>query len=152
VEHHVELKQVPATPLLVVRRRAVRSQLSTMVPEACGEVWKFVRASGIRSAGRHVAVYLNDRIDLEVGVEVGSDATGSDKVVLSGTPAGTVATTTHFGPYGQLGQAHDALQHWCAANHHRLAGPCWEVYGHWQSDWDHDPSKIRTEVFYLLTV
>jgi hypothetical protein len=31
-----------------------------------------------------------------------------------------------------------------------LAGPNWEVYGHWQDEWNSDPSKIRTDVFYLL--
>ena len=31
-----------------------------------------------------------------------------------------------------------------------LAGPNWEIYGHWQEDWNEDPAKIRTEVFYLL--
>jgi hypothetical protein len=31
-----------------------------------------------------------------------------------------------------------------------LAGPNWEVYGHWTDEWNSDPAKIRTDVFYLL--
>jgi effector-binding domain-containing protein len=56
----------------------------------------------------------------------------------------------HFGPYQQLGAAHAAIQQWCVANRRRLAGPQWEVYGHWQSEWDGAPSLIRTDVFYQL--
>ena len=29
-------------------------------------------------------------------------------------------------------------------------GPSWEIYGHWRDEWNRDPSKIRTDVFYLL--
>jgi hypothetical protein len=32
-----------------------------------------------------------------------------------------------------------------------IAGPNWEVYGHWQPEWDADPSLIRTDVFYQVT-
>lgn len=137
---------MPATPLLVVRRRATQSQLSTVVPQACGVVSDFVRRSGIGSAGRNVAVYLNADIDLEVGVEVGADAAGGGDVFRSATPAGLVATTAHIGPYARLGEAHGAVLRWCRDHHHRLAGPSWEVYGHWRDD----PQQVRTDVFYLL--
>ena len=73
------------------------------------------------------------------------------EVVGSATPGGLVAAATHFGPYSGLGGAHDAVRQWCAANHRQLAGPSWEIYGHWEEAWNADPSRIRTDVFYLLT-
>ena len=69
----------------------------------------------------------------------------------STTPAGEVATVTHFGPYAHLGDAHAAIRKWCAANQRTAAGPNWEVYGHWLPEWNEDASRIRTDVFYLLT-
>jgi effector-binding domain-containing protein len=66
------------------------------------------------------------------------------------TPAGLVASVTHLGPYAGLRAAHDALHDWCKTERRQLAGPSWEIYGHWQSEWDADPSRIRTDVFYLL--
>lgn len=146
MDYRVELKHVATTPLLVVRLRAAQPQLSTVVPHACGVVWDFVRRSRIDSAGRHVAVYLNANIDLEVGVEVGADAAGGGDVFPSATPAGPVATTAHIGPYARLNEAHGAVLQWCATHHHRLAGLSWEVYGHWNDD----PRQLRTDVFYLL--
>lgn len=135
-----------ATPLLVVHRRATRPDLATIVPEACGVVWDFVRRSGVASAGRHVAVYRNATIDLEVGAEVGADAVGGGDVVRSATPAGPVATTAHFGDYARLHEAHAAILRWCADHRHRLAGPSWEVYGHMGDG----PEAPRTDVYYLL--
>jgi effector-binding domain-containing protein len=136
-------------PLAVVRRRAARHELSRVVPEACGIVWSAIKARQIRG-GRHVAIYFDDAINLEVGVEVDAPFTGDGEVIASALPTGRVATSTHYGPYSGLGGAYRAIHDWCAANGQASAGICWEIYGHWQSDWDVDPSKIRTDVFVLL--
>jgi effector-binding domain-containing protein len=120
------------------------------VPECCGLVWNVVRAQQT-PAGRHVAIYWDGSIRLEVGVELHGPFVEDGEVVRSATPAGAVASTTHFGPYGGLGAAHEAVRQWCRSGSHRLAGPNWEIYGHWRSEWDADPSQIRTDVYYLLS-
>jgi hypothetical protein len=112
------------------------------------------RAGGIRSAGlprpgRHVALYLEGG-SVEVGAEVSERFLGNDRVHYSQLPAGRVATTTHFGPYTRLGEAHSEIRRWCAKLGHRLSGVCWEIYGHWEESWNTDPSRIRTDVFHLL--
>jgi len=58
--------------------------------------------------------------------------------------AGRLCIGAH--PHHQLGGAHDAVQVWCRANNHPITGLSWEVYG----DWEEDPQKLQTEVFYLL--
>ncbi len=150
VEYHIRCEQLGSRPLAVVRRRASPGELSTVVPDACGAVWGFIRSQQITGAGRHVAVYLDGQIDLEVGVELDAPFAGSGEVVGSGTPAGLVATTTHYGPYGLLSNAHQAILRWCGDNGQTPAGPNWEIYGHWQDQWNSDPTRICTEVFYLL--
>jgi effector-binding domain-containing protein len=150
MEYDVRLEQQSSHPLAVVRRRASVHQLSQVVPDACGTVWGVVCAQHVSGAGRHVAVYLDDQINLEVGVELAAPFANHSEVVGSATPAGLVATTTHFGPYGQLHQAHEAIRLWCRNNSHTLAGPNWEIYGHWKDEWNNDPTKICTDVFYLL--
>jgi effector-binding domain-containing protein len=146
----VQLEHCSGGPLAVVRRRAKSSELARVVPLACGTVWNVVRSQRITGAGRHVALYLDDEINLEVGVELATPFAGHGEVVSSAIPAGTVATTVHFGPYGRLGEAHQAIRQWCAQNGHVLAGTCWEIYGHWVNEWNKDPSRIRTDVLYLL--
>src|SRR5262249_13096672 len=126
------------------------AELSKVVPEACGTVWNALRAQKIAGAGRHVALYLDCEINLEVGVELDAPFAGCGEVVPSTLPTGPVATAVHFGPYGQLGAAHQAIHQWCAQQGHSLAGPSWEIYGHWLPEWDDDPAKIRTDVYYLL--
>ncbi len=147
--YEVQLTQVSSIPVAVVRRQAHASALSRLVPEGCGLVWSFLRSKQLKG-GRNVAIYWDGSIRLEVGVECDQPVPDGGEIVLSATPAGPAATVTHFGPYQRLGAAHDAIHQWCAAHQQRLAGPSWEIYGHWESDWDRDPSRIRTDIFYLL--
>ncbi len=149
--HDVKVEQRGGRPLAVVRRLASQQQLSQVVPDACGTVWKVLRAAQVSGAGRHVAVYLDGQMNLEVGVELDTPFAGQGEVVPSTTPAGLVANATHYGPYGRLHEAHDAIHQWCRAHGYTPAGPSWEIYGHWKDEWNTDPSKICTEVCYLVT-
>jgi effector-binding domain-containing protein len=146
----IQVRRLESLPVAVIRRQARPADLSRVVPECCGLVWNVVRAQKAK-AGRHVAIYWDGSIRLEVGIELQAPFSDQGEVVRSATPAGVVATTTHFGPYAGLGAAHDAVHQFCSANHHRLAGPSWEIYGHWKPEWDADPSCIRTDIYYLLS-
>jgi hypothetical protein len=150
MEYEVNRLEHTRRPLAVVRRRAASHELSRVVPDACGLVWGVLRSQQISGAGRHVAVYLDCQINLEVGVELDAPFAGCGEVVASGTPPGLVATTTHYGPYGNLHLAHDAIRRCCGRHEETLAGPNWEIYGHWKDEWNTDPTKICADVFYLL--
>jgi effector-binding domain-containing protein len=153
MSYTVRVERVIGQPIAVVRRRVAPSELSKVVPEACGLVWGVIKAAEVKDAGRHVTVYRDagDRLlDIEVGVEVGTPFPGRGEVVGSVTSAGDAAMVTHFGPYQKLGEAHQAIRQWCGAQGRTLAGTHWELYGHWLDEWNTDPSKIRTDIFYLL--
>jgi effector-binding domain-containing protein len=151
MQYNVRLENITGTrPLAVVRRRANLRDLPKIVPDACGLVWGVIRAQKIAGADRHVALYLDDQINLEVGVELDAPFAGHGDVAGSLLPAGPVATAVHFGPYNKLAEAHQAIRDWCLNHGYTLAGPNWEIYGHWDNAWNTDPSKIHTDVFYLL--
>ncbi|HEV8409203.1 MAG TPA: GyrI-like domain-containing protein [Gemmatimonadaceae bacterium] len=149
MSYAVMAKHVPATPILTVRRRAHQSDLPRLVPELCGLVWKYAKATGAPSPGRHVVVYRNwkdGEMDVEIGVEVGAGAAGAGEIALGALPTGTAATVTHLGSYAVLGNANTAIREWCKANGRELTGTSWEIYGHMGPD----PPGARTDVFYLL--
>ena len=146
----VRLAHRPSTALAVVRRQAHQTELCRLVPELCGRVWNALKAQHARG-GRHIAVYWDGMITVEAGVELPGAFTDTNDVVHSATPAGLVASTTHFGPYAGLAAAHNAVRRWCEAQGHTLAGPSWEIYGHWSPEWNADPSRIETEVCWLVS-
>jgi len=150
MDQEVRIEHVESLPLAVVKRRVHQSQLSKVVPECCGIVWNVLKAHGVTGAGRNVALYLDGQMNIEVGVEIGDSFAGAGEVSRSATPSGTVAIATHLGPYQRLHEAHDAIHDWCARHGRALAGPSWEIYGHWKDEWNRDPSQIRTDIVYLL--
>jgi effector-binding domain-containing protein len=150
MRYHIELTHSEAVHSAVIRGRVQPKDLSQFVPAACGEVWSFIRSLGLPRPGRHLALYLDTQGSIEVGAEVSEPFVGNDRVHCSQLPSGRVAMTIHFGPYARLSEAHSEIRQWCAEHGHRLSGISWELYGHWDESWNADPSKIRTEVFYLL--
>ena len=146
MSYQVKVLQLAPRPVAVVRLRASQRELARVIPQTCGEVWEFIRAAKIPHAGRHVAIYLDGEINIECGVELAAGFSSDGHVVASATPSGLVATTIHMGPYQKLGDAHRAIVKWCVDHRVEVAGPNWEIYGHWNDD----PVQLRTDVFYLL--
>ena len=147
--YDVQFLSVPETITAVVRRCARQNELSSVVPKACGEVWNYVKATGLKG-GRHIAYYVcgdANGLNVEIGVELPEPfESDGGELVCSKTPAGNVATTVHIGPYNLLGNAHSAVLAECRAKDLTLAGPSWEIYGHWTDN----PRELRTDVFYLI--
>jgi effector-binding domain-containing protein len=146
MHNQVRQETVEPRPTAVVRRLASQDQLSKVIPEGCGEVWTFLRGSTEADTGLNMALYLDGAIHLECGVLVAQPFTDSGSVACSSTPGGRVATATHIGPYHLMGETHQAILDWCVAQGQTLAGPSWEIYGHWEDD----PAKLRTDIYYLV--
>ncbi len=142
----VEIIEVRAQPIAVIALRARQGELSRVVPAGCGEVWNYFHASGFKGGGRNIAVYLDGKINLEVGAEVTLPFAGNERIRLSSTPAGVAAHAVHLGPYDRLHEAHEAILSWCRTRDRSSAAPSWEVYGHWTDD----VTKLRTDVYYLV--
>ena len=147
--HTVELLHLASVPVAVVQRQVASSALSRVVPECCGLGWNALRAQQIKG-GRNVAIYWDSGIRLEAGVESSEPFTEAADLVYSATPSGPTIHAVHFGPYGSLTRTHSAIQQWAREHGHRLAGPSWEIYGHWLPEWNESPSGIRTDVFYQV--
>jgi len=149
MRYQIELTESKPIMTAVIRSRVAPQDLPRFVQAACGEVWSFARSAGLRRPGRHTSLYFEDGF-VEVGAEVSEPFTGNERIHCSQLPGGDVATTVHFGPYGNLKDAHAAIREWCTTQQRRFSGTCWEIYGHWEQSWNKDASKIRTDVFYLL--
>ncbi len=152
MRYDIKLTHSKPSHTAVVRGCVQPKDLAQFVPAACGEVWSFIRSAGLPRPGRHIALYRDAQGSVEVGAEVSEPFAGNDRVHCSQLPSGRVATTTHFGPYARLSQAHAKIRQWCAEHGHRPSKISWEIYGHWDESWNADPSKIRTDIFHLLQV
>ena len=148
----VSLIATAARPTFVVARQTTWSEFPSLWRSMLDEVYAVVKPAGAGRAGgdeerwQNVMLYKDDVPNVEVGVLASGPFSDAGNVISSALPAGVTAVATHRGPYAELDLTHRAVREWCAANGRRLAGPRWEIYGHWRED----PSDLETEVSYLL--
>lgn len=134
--------------LAAIRDGTTHERLSADIVRLLNEVWPVLREQGVRTE-HNVVVYRggdDDVLMVEIGVEVLSAFEDRGEVRHVSTPSGEVATTAHYGEYSDLGLAYAALERWCADHGRSPAGVNWEIYG----DWEDDPAKRRTDVYFLL--
>jgi effector-binding domain-containing protein len=145
----VSIVTVQRQLIAAARQRTTFQKIVQEIGKLLEAPWALIAAQpDLRTEGYNVAMYWDDRGDgsIEVGVQVVRRFEETALVVCSEMPGGYAATTTHYGEYSVLFPAHQAVRTWCERNGRRLAGPYWEVYGHWNDN----PAKRRTDVFYLL--
>lgn len=148
-EYPVRLEHAQPRSIAALRVRLPIREVPRRFADYLNQVYAVGRSGAIKLDGQNIFVYSGDA-DGEADVEFGVGAIESfapvGAVVHSATPSGVVATTTHWGDYARLGAAYDAVKAWCRSQGRSIAGPRWEVYGHWSDD----PAKRRTDIFYLL--
>ena len=145
----VIVKSVPPRGAAVVRDRLRWSELGSKLIPLLDRVYAVVRAGHVAQGGHNIFIYRDgtrEGVSVEVGVEVAAPFEAAGDVSYCETPAGDAAMTVHTGPYSGLGAAHEAVISWCRENDRARAGVWWEVYG----DWQEDPQKLQTEVYYAV--
>lgn len=143
----VRLAVVEPAKTAVVAATTSWPEFPALWGELLGEVWACLRAAGINRGCRNIMLYRDDVPNVEVGVLLDQPCPLTGRVVASALPAGTAATTTHRGPFSEVGTAHDAALAWCADHGHRPSRTRWEVYGP-HSD---NPDEQWVEVYWLLS-
>lgn len=148
---HYDVHEVIATarPVAGVHAQISRGRVAQEFGRHLEQVYAAGRAGAVDLDGHNVFIYRSATadqltVDFCVGVRAPFNAVGA--VTPLETPHGPAAMTTHWGDYGRLGDANAAIHAWCRANQRLIAGPSWEVYGHWHAD----PARLRTDVYYLL--
>jgi predicted transcriptional regulator YdeE len=147
VSYQVRTELTQPRALAAVRAVTTRQRLGTDIIALLDQVWPVLREQGART-GHNVVIYRPGAGELviDAGVEVPDGFTAGGALRRVDTPAGEAAAVTHYGDYADLAGAYAALEQWCTASGRQPAGTNWEVYG----DWDEDPAKRRTDVYFLL--
>jgi effector-binding domain-containing protein len=151
MKYDVVVETSQADLLAAVRAKVPISGIARAWKPALDQVWTFLKANGGLGPGHNLFLYhhpehRNEAMNIDFGVQVARRFEPEGDVRCIETPAGDVARTVHVGPYDRLGDAHNAIHAWCAANNRKIAEASWEIYG----DPNDDPALLETTIKYLL--
>jgi len=151
MKYDVVVETAQAELVAALRAKVPIGGIARAWKPALDQVWAFLRENGGLRPGHNLFLYhhaerRNEALNIDFGVQVARPFEREGNVQCVETPAGEVARTVHVGPYDQLGNAHDAIHAWCAANNRKIAQASWEIYG----DWHNDPALLETTIKYLL--
>jgi effector-binding domain-containing protein len=148
MSYEVRIERVDPRPLAAISTTTTHPRLGAEIVRLLDMIWPVLREQNVRT-GHNVVVYQGTdggTLRIDVGVEAFTEFAVRGEIRRTSTPSGEVATTAHHGEYSGLAPAYAALERRCRESGRRPAGVSWEVYG----DWDDDPARRRTDVFFLL--
>jgi AraC family transcriptional regulator len=158
MEYEISKKELPAQPVLVVRRRVRRAEIAATIAAELPRVFLYAQQRGFAIAGYPITRYLETSVGLvtlETGMRVTAhngkwtSAEGEGDVLAETLPGGLTTVTIHSGPYDQLPDAYAALEEWIVANGFQRGGAPWEAYLNDPGDYP-DPRDWKTEVYWPL--
>jgi AraC family transcriptional regulator len=146
----IERRHLPEQPILVVRLRPARHELSSAIAEGVGKVFTYAQTRGLALAGHPFTRYLSTGpglFTIEVGFRFADAVRGEGEVESGVLPGGPAVVGVHAGPYDQLGETYAAVERWSEKNGMHPSGPPWEWYI--TDPGEHpDPADWRTEVYW----
>jgi DNA-binding transcriptional MerR regulator/effector-binding domain-containing protein len=149
----VEYRSVPAATALAIIQSVSVAEFDDWVIGAFGELYRALRAAGVRPAGPSGALYPREFFEQERGdvvafVPVSDPApglAGDGRALITEIPAAELAIAVHQGSLGDLDQAYGALGTYVTAREIGVEGPIREYYLVSPLDTE-DEASYRTEV------
>ncbi len=145
-------KDFPGQPILLIRRRIARGDLSAMLAECFGALFGHGQRSGLPIAGWPLARYVAMGPGLwtvEAAMPLASPAPAAGDMQPGSLPTGPTAFAVHVGAYEQLPETHAAIERWIELQGYQAAGAPWESYVTDPAQHP-DPKDWRTEVYWPL--
>lgn len=142
----IQISETPyAVSLVGFQGPLEAKQVSEVGKPLMDAMWAEVRALGLRNTGINHWVYLPGR-QLFTGVELSEPRDDVGTLARLNVRLNRHLRYVHTGPYEQLPGVWERLRRELSDRGEKTAGPCLEIYGHW----DADPRLLTTTILIGL--
>lgn len=128
----IELKELPAQPVLSIHGKVPAPQLVGFFGESFSKLFPYLASVGEAPVAPPLALYHGapdeEGFEVEVCVPTGSVLPESGEIKSHELPGGQFASIVHLGPYEQVGETYGALMAWMGEQGYAPAGPSREIY------------------------
>ena len=114
ISEKVLVKEVPDTPVLVIREREPADRMSVVIPAAYAELEGYLGELGVEPTGPPITLcpYADDEgmVAVENSFPVDAGVPGRGRIEAAVLPGCTVLSVEHWGHYDELDRSYRALQ------------------------------------------
>ena len=148
ISHKVLVKEVPDTPVLVIREREPADRMSVVIPAAYAELEGYLDELGVEPTGPAITLcpYADDEgmVAVENSFPVAAGVPGRGRIEAAVLPGCTVLSLEHRGHYDELDRSYRALQAIVERTGLEVSGEPREIY--WAGPEDLPVERWLTEV------
>lgn len=128
--YQISVAQQHSQQAVVIEADVARDDIPQFLDGAFGELSAMLTAQGLESQGPPFARYRVDSQTFHVtaGMPVSQLPDLEGRAVTGQLPGGLIASTIHFGSYGDLPSAFHAVIDWLSGAGYRIVGDPWESY------------------------
>jgi len=152
IREEIEIKEVPAQPVLVIREREPLEKMSEVIPSAYAELEGYMSELDIEPTGPPITVcpYADDEgmVAIQNSFPVGDGVPGRGRIEAFTLPACTVIAFKHRGHYNQLDHSYRALTALVEQEGLETVGEPREIY--WTGPEDLPPEEWLTEIQFPI--
>jgi len=145
----IEIKQVSAQQVLVIRERAPLEKMSEVIPAAFEAIARYLHERGLEPVGPPTTIcpYADEAgmVDVENAWTVDCEVPESGRIEAATLPACTVLAHKHRGHYKELDRSYRALQTLVEEEGLTVAGEPREIY------WS-DPEKVADPADWVTEI
>lgn len=153
IKDDVQIKEVPACPVLVIRERAALDAAPEVILGAFQEIGEFLEQAGARPASTPLLIcpYPDEDglMELEIACPIEAEIAGRGRIENATLPACTVVAYVHRGAYDELDRSYRALETLLLRQRRELAGAPREIYLTRPQDVP-DPNDWLTEIQFPI--
>jgi effector-binding domain-containing protein len=132
MEYKVEETQLGDTPVLGIRMKTNLARIGEDSGRCFGAIYGYAGQAGLIPAGPPFILYfemeVQEDFEIEVCAPVAGEGKGEGEIEYRVLPGGSFITTTHVGPYDEVGGAYQALFSHAKDKGLKVVMPAREVY------------------------
>jgi len=151
MDYRFQLTDMPAQPVLSIRKRTAVGNLPQELGKAYGAIMQHISETGGKPLDAAFAAYYNmdmENLDVEMGFPVEKPIPGKGEIRSGEIPAGKQASCMYKGPYSEMAPVYEAMTRWIAENGQTPTGVCYEFY--YNSPMEVPESELLTKIVFLL--
>jgi len=149
VRFEMDVKEVPARRLAVVRERGHESQMSQIIPRQIETVGAYLKERGVKPLGAPICICAfpdaDGMLDVETGWPVPDDVPERPPIEVKAYPATRALVYKHVGPYEMLSRSYRLMAEVMERQGLAPAGDPFEVY------WS-DPAEVPDPNDYVTFI